>query len=554
MFNVMKIYQDKAAPFHWCLIMGLFFFFYALIMTYNIPYFWEDLLFLEGAHSQSTLDLLDQTFTLGTENFSHPGIPLTLLFLNAITNITGDTAIFFRIVRCLFLSGIVIFFYLMLCKFNINKKQAVVMTIVAGFSYPLFLTTFFIPRPEIFGLFWEYCGLFFSFHVFFENEKLSKIQFYFYQAGVFIFLFIAMKMFSPSYFIVPILFLFILLMDYKQLSKFILLICFLSAIYFPLNTEIIHGNVGSYTLGSDSIKYMFSQGSIWSFFSFNNLYYKTLPEVLTPFGILVVFFDICVICYFLFYSILSLLLKLLRVNKTSEEKVFWSSEKEKAFVIFMSLMVLFNIFFIFAAPDPATRYIVFFIMPLLSLMIFFVFKGIEILKIKSKPIIAILIICICMMVFYNMALSVMFRFTWGSAFIGMDKVSSFIEALPDKKIVMFYYDGSPADEYAPIYLLNGIFFKKDKLKIVEKHWEVPINTTEYALASQDGEVYIIKRQSSFGRTVYPSYNFTDPNFMLITTIKGENSIVDSFFVKFAKAVHVSYDFNTFYIYKWAGQE
>ena len=158
MFENLRKLNNWSTP-HLILMLGFFFFVYIFILTYNVPYFWEDLLFLEGAHSQSTSALLEQTFTLGTENFSHPGIPLTLLLLNAITAITGESTLLFRIVRSLFFSGIIVFFYLLLRKFDICRTNALCMTIVSGFSYPLFLTTFFIPRPEIFGMFWEYCGL-----------------------------------------------------------------------------------------------------------------------------------------------------------------------------------------------------------------------------------------------------------------------------------------------------------------------------------------------------------------------------------------------------------
>ncbi len=532
---------------HWnsscsVLAIGVFFFLYMLLLTYNLPYFWEDLLFLEGAYSQPTSALLAQTFFLGTHNFSHPGIPLTLLLLNTITGIIGESALLFRIIRSLFFSGIVVFFYLLLRRFDVCRTSALIMTIVAGFSYPLFLTTFFIPRPEIFGMFWEYCGLILFVHIFFEEDKLSKQSLYSYQGGCFIFLFIAMKMFSPSYFIIPVLISFILLMDYKKIKTFAILILLLTAVYFPLNTEIIHGSVGTYTLGTESFTYMFSVGNTWSFFSFNNLYYKTVFEILTPFGLFVVAFGLCAVLHLL----------LLRINKKEENILPWSNMKEKGFVVFMFLMVLFNVLFIFAAPDPATRYMIFFIIPFISLIIFSMFKAIEIFHIRSKHFIAFLIFCIIMMVFYNVGLSVLFRFTWGSGFIGMDKVSSFIEQLPDDKKILFYYSGTPADEYAPIIIINGTFVNRSDTKIVEKYWQEPVNKTDFAMINEQeqGTVYIVKRESSFGRTSYPSYNFTEPEFTLVTTIEGENSFMDVFFLRIMHLLRISYDFNTFYVYKW----
>jgi hypothetical protein len=529
------------------LAIGGFFFLYMLLLTYNIPYFWEDLLFLEGAYSQPRATLLAQTFTLGTGNFSHPGVPLLLLLLNAITAIVGEHALLFRIVRSLFFSGILVFFYILLRKFDIPRTSALVMTTVAGFSYPLFLTTFFIPRPEIFGIFWEYCGLILFFHIFFEGDKLTKQSRYLHQAGCFILLFIAMKMFSPSYIIIPVLIIFILVMNYRKIKTFAILILLLTAVYFPLSTKIIHGNVGSYTLGTESFNYMFSLGNTWSFFSFNNLYYKTVFEILSPFGLFVIVFGLCGVLY----------LMVLRINKKEEKILPWSNLKEKGFVVFMCLMVLFNVIFIFAAPDPATRYMVFFIMPVLSLMVFFMYKGIQLFQMKKKfrtIFTLLLIICLCLMVTYNIALSVMFRFTWGSAFIGMDKVSSFIESLPDEKRALFYYSGTPADEYAPIILVNGTFIERNNTLIFEKYWQEQVNREEFAQVNEEKQaaVYIAKRVSSFGSSSYPPYNFTDQEFTLVTTIEGENSILDRFFLKITNSLGVSYDFNTFYIYKWVG--
>ncbi len=524
--------------------LGVCSFVFLLVLTYNIPFFWDDALFLEGTFSQSYQQLLIQTFTLGTHNFSHPGIPLTILLLKVIGFISRIDPLWFRILHALFFAATIIFLFLFLQVFNISKKRAGIITGIVIFSYPLFLVTFFILQAGIYGFAFQYAGLLLFFHTFFNQEMLSKKRFYSQLALCALLFFIMLKLFSPSYFLIPALFLFILISDYKKIKQYVLFFLFLFAVYFPLTSSVINGKIGSYSLSARNIEYILSLGNTSSFFSFNNLYYKTLPEILTPFGFIIIFGLILLgVCY---------MSKTIRTKLFEERQVF--DKKEKAFILISLLIIGFNLLLLFAVYDPATTYISFIIIPLLSLIVFFIFKVKDIILRRYKVITTVFIICILIITMYNIGLLILFRFTWGGAFIGMDKASTFIEQLPDDKRVLFYYSSTPADEYSPLMIINGRFVKKNQTIIIEKHLQESVNESEFSAVAEKDQavVYIVKRESSFGKSSYPVYNFTEPKFTLVTTIKGENSFIDKVFLTASKTIELSYDFNTFYIYKWTG--
>lgn len=528
------------------LSLGVCSFVFLFVLTYNVPFFWDDILFLDGVFSHSYRELIIQTLTLGTHNFSHPGLPLTLMLLKMVGFISSIDPLWFRVLHALFFGATIIFLFLFLQVFNISEKRAFIITGVTMFSYPLFLVTFFISQAEIYGFAFQYAGLFLFFHTFFNQSLLSKKRFYLQLAFSALLFFIMLKLFSPLYFLIPALFLFILIYDYKMVKSYVLFFLLLFAVYFPLNLGVIYGEVGLYSLSTANIKHILSLGMTSSFFSFNNLYYKTLPELLTPFGFIILLgLALLGACY---------TSKTIRTKLFEERPVF--DEREKAFILISFLNIVFNLLLLFAVYDPATRYISFIIIPLVSLLVFFLFKVKDIILRRYKLIATVFIICLLIVTMYNIGLLTLFRFTWGSAFIGMDKVSSFIEQLPDDKKILFYYSGTPADEYAPIIIINGTFVKRNNTKIVEKYWQEPVNKTEFAMMSkqEQGTVYIVKRESSFGRTSYPAYNFTEPEFTLVTTIKGENSFIDIFFLRIMHLLHISYNFNMFYVYKWNSNE
>ena len=519
------------------LILFVLFFLYTFILTYNIPFFWEDKLFLDAISTAGYKDLIKQTIHFGTPNFSHPGEPLTILSMKLINKISGINYLWFRVFRSVIYGLCISLLFLLLDTFGISERRALFITITNGFFFPLFLTNFFVPRPEITGIAAKILGLSLFFQGFFKNKELSKTEFYLLQAISFITLLIAIKLVSPLYFLAPTLTLFILCIDYKLIKKYWLFLGLLLAINFPSNiSTMIKGNIGTYTLSATNPELMLRLGEFSSFFPLNNLYYKTLPELVTPLGAVTIVFIIITLIYKFFNG----------------KKLF--DMKEKSFLIFMTLDFAFNFLIMFATPDPAARYMVYFMIPFLSMLIFLLFKTGDIIgQKKFKRIILLFLVFTCIISAYNISLSLLYRFTWGNAFIGMDETSKYIDARPGDKVI-FYYSGSVANEYSPlkvekckfVALLNSTFVQK------VQYSNSDINEMN-KYKQQKKQVYLIKRVTATGRTEYPQIDFdSDVNFKLIKIIEADNSTIDEIFFKIINKFKKRNQFNNniFKIYQY----
>ncbi len=514
----------------YAITIGIIFFAYTAVLTYNIPFFWEDLLFIEGSVQQPYSNLAKQTFKFGTDNVSHPGIPLTTILMRIFTTLSNINHFWFRIFKAIIYGITMMMLFIFLTQFKISRTTAAIITLTTGYSYTLFLTNLFIPRPEITGIAAKLAGLSVFFYTFFNQKKLRTTKFYLLLLFSFALFFIALKLVSPLYVIAPTLTAFILLCDYRRITKFVPLIILLFAIYFPINpSTLFNGNIGTYQLSTENPAYMLGLTKQPAFFSLNQLYYKTLPEILTPFGIVIIPFFI--LTHFIIKKIAL-------------------SFKERAFVTFnlVDLMLSFSI--MFATPDPATRYFVLFMVPLFSLLVFLGVKACNVfnqIKIK-KVVIAIIVLCFCIIIVYNIALSVLYRFTWGGAFIGMDKMSTHIDNLPGDKVI-FYYSESAAEDYSPIKVVDGEFVKKTNTTFIRKP---SYNEEELKKLSKKGkDVYFVKRISASGHSEYPLINFDQhPEFKKQKTIIGANNILDKIFLKAVHTLTKTCAANKFHLYKY----
>lgn len=526
------------------LILGIVFFTYTALLTYNLPFFWEDLLFLEGSSQQSYTDLAKQTIRLGTENISHPGIPLTTMMMKVITTISGINPIWLRILRSFIYGTTMIFVFLFLKQFNIPTTRALLITSVTGFSYPFFLTNFFIPRPEITGIALKYAGLSVFFSILFNKKTLRPASFYLLSLCAGLLFFTALKFVSPLYIIAPTLFFFMLFWDYKKIPPFLPLLTLLFLIYFPTNiTTLLNGNIGTYHAGTENMMTMLNLDRSFDFFSFKNLYYQTILQILTPAGIFV-------IAAIIFTG-------LIHVSTRPSSKKFKKNNyalKEKAFILFNSIDLVFSFAIMSATPDPATRYYVFFIIPLLSLIIFPGLKSPDIIKQEKirTTLKVVITFCLFVMILHNIALSALYRFTWGGAFIGMDKTSQYMDHLPGNKVA-FYYSESAAEDYSPIKVLQGKFVKKTNTAFIRKQIysvDDPDIKKEYDKGKNS---YLIKRTSASGHSEYPPLNFdSHPDFNKETTIIGADNILDTTFLNIVRTLKKTQTCatNKFQIYKY----
>jgi len=203
----------------------------------------------------------------------------------------------------------------------------------------------------------------------------------------------------------------------------------------------------------------------------------------------------------------------------------------------------------FFLPEPATRYFSSQVLPV-SLFITLIFysssKYMSFLK-PNKIIIASLLL---IYVGYNFTYTYLFRATWLSSELGKRKVADYIETVRGANSVVLYKQEQVAPDYIP---LN----KNRDFYIIPPQGIAYLPSNDYSSQylksfNNYSYIYVIQKETSFKKNRLPDLDFTKRrDLVLVKVIEGKtDSLFDKINLSVCNLLHINYQPNKFYIYKY----
>lgn len=520
-------------------------FFYIFNFTVDVNPHWESNLFIESmASAPFSLSLLN-IFRIGGEYITASQGPFNSVYYKILFFLFGYDYLFYRIIKSLFFSGAILFFYL-LCTQFLKKKYALGASLFVLFSFPLFIQTLVFDEGFIIGEFFKMGALYFFFNDV-NRDKSHIIS----RLLVLFFSILAIRTYTPEYALSAILLLYVLFVCRQKLKQYWWVLLYIILTKVPLDGRLGFGassygfklSIFSKFLFGDAVRYISSPLPY-----FSDLYYRPFVSVMTFFG-----FWLFLVFVLLFLS-RDWLNAQQRFNAVFNKTEFSSSKKSA--LIFLLIWVMCELPIFFILPEPAIRYAAAIILPSLGIFFLFFQETEEILNWHKRKIIVIFFILFSFAILTNFSYAVLFRATWGSSFIGMDKTSYYIlenNLEKNKKAIVYYYATSVAPEYYAVDKESS-----DKYTVSNRIIPLKIDISKISSAyfeeqkDEETEIYVIKRISSFGNSQYPSLNFdTLPYLKKITVIEGRSdNAFDNVFNFLTSVLKIPYDPNTFYIYKY----
>lgn len=478
-----------------------------VFLSADVPPHWESHLFIEGAFSRDLLEVLWTTVRLGDEVPTASHGPVNVFYYRILFFLFGYNFFLYRLIKSLFFAGAMVFFF-RLALFFLEMRYAVMASAFFMFSFPLFIQTFVFDEGFIIGEFFKMTALFFFFNSLVNSSIKKKFLF-------FIFALLAIRMYTPTFSIIGVVLGYLIFFERKKIKQYAIPLLLLFFLKFPIGSSGLGFGDSNYGFKFIIVKKIFFENA-WRFiFSpfpyFSDLYYRPYVSILTFFGVWL-FIVLFIICMF--------------GRKLSKylPNIFNYFNKviiDKKLGIFL-IWIVCEIPILFVLPEHAIRYTAALTAPV-ALLFFYFFQNAQ-LQIKKSSIKNIMFIFFILMLFTNVAYASLFRATWGSAFIGMEKSSMLIRDIisDGKNAKVFYYATSAAPEYH-IVEKN----ETDKYTVSKRIVPIVMNINEISPAffnnQRDNihEIFIIKRISSFGNSEFPMLNFEEyVNLKRIAIVEG----------------------------------
>ncbi len=167
-----------------------------------------------------------------------------------------------------------------------------------------------------------------------------------------------------------------------------------------------------------------------------------------------------------------------------------------------------------------------------------------------------ILVMVISMLCFNVGYAYLFRITWGSAFIAVDKTTDYLEQIRQPNAYVLYSCASAAREYFPLNKKSDNYaFKTDV--IYEKAGSEEFSEDNLnALKGNHSEVYVLQRISAFGNSRFPEIDFSKyNNLKLVQVIDGNvDDIVDRVTGVLTKLIGKEYTYNRVYMYEVVEKE
>ncbi len=524
----------KTSIIIFCLSFAFMFF-----LTADVPPHWESHLFVEGAFSNYLPTVFLSIAKLGDAVATASHGPVNVLYYRTLFFVFGYEFILYRLVKSLFFAGTILSFFLLSTLF-LKLRYALMSALFLSFSFPIFIQTFVFDEGFIIGEFFKMAALY-VFFVSLQDISIKK------RCMFFVLALLAIRTYTPAFSIVGTVFGYLALLKREKIKYYLILIFLLLLLKFPTGPSAFTFGDSSYGFKVAVAKKVFFENIPRFVFSplpkFSELYYRPYVSVLTFFGFWLFLFSIFIV---IFKNYLHL--KLPNVIGTEQPK------SRKEFILFFSLWFLCELPILFFLPEHAIRYTAALTAPIVLLFCTFFQRSFDIIQVRSAKYILTLFFISLLLV--NISYATLFRATWGSAFIGMEEVSSFIrDNLPTgKKAKLFYYATSAAPEYHVVEVNEAKKYTVSQ-RVLPLNMDLNSISVEFLEKEKTEvyDVYVVKRVTSFGRSEYPSIHFEEyTNLKHIKTIEGKKKGL--FDLTVGRIMSLSnYHPNTFYVYQLYSQ-
>lgn len=526
-------------------------FIYMFLFTVDVPPHWESNLFIESSVNTPLAKSLIKTVQIGSEEVTASHGPINAIYYKILFSFFGYNYISYRLIKSLFFAGVILFYFL-ICKEFIKRRYSGAAALFVTFSFPIFIQTLVFDEGFIIGEFFKMVAI----YLFISHVKLNKKGFLSY-ISIFIFSLLAIRTYTPTFSLVLLFCTYLLLTNIKRLKSYILLIFLIALTKLPLNASIAFGEPSYGFKLSIVYKFLFSDISRYIYSPlpfFQALYYRPLVSVVTFFGFWL--FSL-VLAVYIFRKKLTLFLP--KYFNWDNATIDNSENNNKFAITFFISWILVELPIFFVLPEHAIRYAAGILTPLIGLFCFFCQKAEDLCVKHKKQIFFLFAVCFILAIATNIGYVTLFRATWGSSFIGADKVSEFIlnsDRSKDKNSILFYHATSVAPEYITVDK-NNINTYTVSQRIVPISISAEKFTYNDLIKSKNNktEIYIVKRISSFDRSSYPNIKLDDvKDIEKITTIEGKTNMPFDRMMNFlTKLFSISYHPNIFYVYKIQNQ-
>ncbi|MCK4326308.1 hypothetical protein KAW55_06085 [bacterium] len=548
MLNIKKDIKgnfDKNKLLYTSIALFLISFFYMFFFTNNVPFFWDDQPFHQSYFKQPWSELFREFVSIGTDNmFALPGTVCTLLF-KIWFYLVGYSIPFFRAGKAIFFALLIMLLFLLSNRYMKNYAISLLFSLFIMCSFSLFVQMFLYDQPYIVGEVFKIV-VFILFLKDFHQKKTSVAS----QVLIAILAMLAIRTYQPMYSIPLIFGLYIVFNRFRNFKRYFILLAYLLSIFLPFKqllspTLILSTTPYSYNfinLKRILINKLFGH-IISPLVRMEDLYYKPLIAVITFFG------------FWLF--VISLIIYLFHRKHVASGD---SKTAYKPFLLFLLAWVIAEIPLWIIVPDPTVRYVSPVIEPLMMLYFIFINKTMVLfIKEKRKFFLALVILLVSLACLTNIAYTTAFRAGWGSAFIGMEKVTNYIESKRKENSLVMYYSHSVAPEHCPMNISKRTKDSPGQYEVIEEGVEYrqvkslddfsPKNLD--ALSESYAELYVRKRVTGFRATEFPPIDFDSyPNLTLEAIVKGNTSgLFDRIIHQFTVILGINYKPQTFYIYK-----
>lgn len=511
--------MDKKVPF----IIFILSFSYMAFLTYDVPFFWDDHEFHEKYLSSLISDLVLDLFNFDSENITHTSRPIYGIFVKTLFYFFGFNFVAYRIIKALIFAGVFVLLYFLSEQF-IKKKMFMIMFIVSTFlSFPYYIHTLVFDEPFIIAELFKI----FAFLLLFKDIASEKKSIY-RQLSIGMLCLLAIRTYNPAGSTMIILFIFILL-HFKLIKRYILLLLFLFVISFPWTILIRDVNIfGPHGFSTTHFAKIFMsnyQIYILPTIYISNLYYLPFSAIFTAFG-----FGLFILCL--------ALITYKRALSVNTIKFF-----------FIPIWFLAEVPLLLALPESAIRYTSAFIPSIFLVLFCMCERTFNLIRVKKffKFLVIFFVVGIILL---NLMHTVIFRIGWGNTFIGNQKVTDFLECYREKDSEVFYYAGSVANEYIPLkkYTNN---YKLADLPYNKISSEDFFNKNNLIKLAENKTIYIIQRETVRKTEKFPSTDLSDyKTFEKIAIIKGKNtSLFNHMYEIIINIFNLPFDYPAYTVYK-----
>lgn len=501
--NILKKYCDgkilKIFNQHrYGILLAFLAFLFMNVLVTVVPIFWEGHLFHEANLREDVWHWLKIAVNPYKEDVYSSSGGITRVWIWILFSFWKYNFNFWRYTKSIFFALSVFFVYLLAKRFLNEEKYGIYAATTYLFLFPLYVHVLVFDGPFIVAEAAKLLALIIFFHDV-EREKTSFVS----QALIFLFVWIAVNTYTQMLSVVGTLFLTCIFIGRGKMKRYGILLLLLFTIRIGNVFDVNLGKATELAMPShwDIITSMFLGGfriASQEFIpSLHTLYYKTFWEIVTPYGIIILFISIAIII----------------IKNVS----FLKQENNLILFCFFWLLSEFPLWLLL--PEPAIRYTSPLFPPFLLLFFFVIKKAGDTINQQScrKLFGYGVLLLLFFMITTNVLYSVIFRATWGSAFIAEGKALSFIEEVREPNAVVLHYQPSVAEIFVAIDISNTSVYAQKKDVVY-----LPINnfsdSSLRAYAENYTETYVVQRITSTGKKFPPTYNLSDSKILVLYTV------------------------------------